>query len=196
MGKPQIFKMSDKEDYVNNEDFVKAIVEYQKTQDDPDRELPPYIAECFLEIAEGLSKSYNFINYTFREDMVMDAVINFIKVVDNFDISASTRGGAPNAFGYFTQIAFFAFLRRIEKEKHQQRIKDKVIRTGNLGDYANFDTDANHGDSMVEKMRMKHENFFDPLKSTAAYDNAPIKKKRKKRVTKKKKNSSSNTLSE
>ena len=86
-----------------------------------------YIATCFLKIAEGLSHKANFVRYTYREEMVMDAVENCLKAIENYDIEAATRSGKPNAFAYFTQISWFAFLRRIQKEKKQQDIKMKYI---------------------------------------------------------------------
>jgi hypothetical protein len=85
--------------------------------------VPNYIAECFLRISEGLSHKSNFIRYTYREEMVMDAVENCLKAIHNYDLSTATRTGRPNAFAYFTQISWYAFLRRIAKEKKQQDIK-------------------------------------------------------------------------
>ena len=119
-------KPKEKPHYVNNADFSQAVVEYCKTVIDAketDDQLPvvtDYIASCFLKIAEGLSHKSNFIRYTYREEMVMDAVENCLKAIENYNIEAATRTGKPNAFAYFTQIAWFAFLRRIAKEKKQQ----------------------------------------------------------------------------
>ena len=79
--------------------------------------VPDYIAKCFLKICEGLSHKSNFVRYTYREEMVMDAVENCLNAVGNYNIEAATRKGKPNAFGYFTQISWFAFIRRIKKEK-------------------------------------------------------------------------------
>ena len=119
--------------YVNNSEFSLAIVEYVKSVNlakEQGTELPivpDYIAMCFLKIAENLSHKSNFIRYTYREEMVMDAVENCLKAVENYNINATTRTGKPNAFAYFTQIIWYAFLRRIQKEKKQQEIKQKYI---------------------------------------------------------------------
>src|SRR6056300_879190 len=119
--------------YVNNSDFSTAVVEYVRSLEEAKKNneelpiVPNYIAECFLKISEGLSHKANFIRYTYREEMVMDAVENCLKAIENYDIEAATRSGKPNAFAYFTQISWYAFLRRIEKEKRQQDIKLKWL---------------------------------------------------------------------
>src|SRR6056300_1392382 len=126
-------KPKDRPHYVNNKEFSLAVVKHcEKVQaaKKNNREIPivpNYIAECFLKIAEGLSHKSNFVRYTYREEMVMDAVENCLKAIENYNIEAATRTGTPNAFAYFTQISWFAFLRRIEKEKKQQDIKLKYI---------------------------------------------------------------------
>lgn len=119
--------------YVNNDQFSKAIVAYVREANDEvaaGRTKPivtNYIAECFLKIAEGLSHKANFVRYTYREEMVMDAVENCLKAIDNYNLETATRTGNPNAFAYFTQIAWYAFLRRIEKEKKQHDVKIKYF---------------------------------------------------------------------
>lgn len=119
--------------YVNNSEFSDAIVEYvklvreAKEKNQPIPIVPDYIAMCFLKIAERLSHRDNFIRYTYREEMVMDAVENCLRAVENYNIDAPTRTGKPNAFGYFTQISWYAFLRRIEKERKQQDVKLRYI---------------------------------------------------------------------
>ena len=131
-------KPQDKPHYVNNKEFSLAVVDYCEKVDKAKKQkskktpiVPDYIAECFLKIAEGLSHKSNFIRYTYREEMVMDAVENCLKAIKNYDIETATRTGTPNAFAYFTQISWYAFLRRIEKEKKQQDIKLKYI--ANIG---------------------------------------------------------------
>jgi hypothetical protein len=124
-------KPKDKPHYVNNKEFSLAVVDYctsvQEASDSgEDRPIVnDYIATCFLKIAEGLSHKSNFVRYTYREEMVMDAVENCLKAIENYDINKATRTKAPNAFAYFTQISWYAFLRRIQKEKKQQDIKMK-----------------------------------------------------------------------
>ena len=119
--------------YVNNAEFSQAVVDYvtevrtAKKNKDTLPIVPDYIASCFLRIAEGLSHKSNFIRYTYREEMVMDAVENCLKAIENYNLEAATRTGKPNAFAYFTQITWYAFLRRIAKEKKQQDIKFKYL---------------------------------------------------------------------
>ena len=113
--------------YVNNKDFTNAVIEYctvvQKCrkEDNPEPMVPNYLAESILKINERLSHKSNFVRYTYREEMVMDGVENCLKALANFDPTAATRGGTPNAFGYFTQISWFAFLRRIQKKRSSRR---------------------------------------------------------------------------
>jgi|TARA_R100000084_G_scaffold108894_1_gene72977 hypothetical protein len=128
--------------YVNNKDFSQAVVEYVKEVETAKKNranqlpiVPDYIATCFMRIAEGLSHKGNFVGYTYREEMVMDAVENCLKAILNYDIDAATRTGNPNAFAYFTQIVWYAFLRRIAKEKKQQELKLKYLSETSIGDF-------------------------------------------------------------
>jgi len=119
--------------YVNNKEFSQAVVKYVEQVNEAEAAgeetpvVPDYIATCFLKIAEGLSHKSNFIRYTYREEMVMDAVENCLKAIMNYNIDTATRTGTPNAFSYFTQISYYAFLRRLAKEKRQQDIRFKYI---------------------------------------------------------------------
>ena len=130
------------EHYVNNKDFLAAIVEYRmrvrkaaqkENPDITDEELKNwsspnkpritnYLGECFLKIATHLSYKPNFVNYMFREDMISDGIENCVQYMLNFDSKKSS-----NPFAYFTQIIHYAFLRRIQKEKKQLEIKTKII---------------------------------------------------------------------
>ena len=149
--------------YVNNADFSTAVVEYVTLVQEAKKNkeqlpiVPDYIAQCFLKIAEGLSHKSNFIRYTYREEMVMDAVENCLKAIENYNLEAATRTGKPNAFAYFTQISWYAFLRRIAKEKKQQDIKFKYLT--NSGVEAFMDVgDADEFNQIVAS------NFVDQLK--------------------------------
>ena len=134
--------------YVNNADFSTAVVEYvekvetARKTDSSIPKVPDYIATCFLRIAEGLSHKANFIRYTYREEMVMDAVENCLKAIGNYNLEAATRTGRPNAFAYFTQITWYAFLRRITKEKKQQEIKLKYLTKSGIENFVDTDLDA------------------------------------------------------
>ena len=151
-------KPKNKPHYVNNKEFSLAVVDYVKTvraaeaagQDIP--KVPNYIAECFLKIAEGLSHKSNFIRYTYREEMVMDGVENCLRAVLNYNIEAATRTGNPNAFAYFTQICYYAFLRRISKEKKQQDVKFKFIEKAGIEDLIHYDPSMADAHHEVERM--------------------------------------------
>jgi len=148
--------------YVNNQEFSQAVVNYVgtvKEAKDTGKPIPvvtDYVATCFLRIAENLSHKSNFIRYTYREEMVMDAVENCLKAVENYDINASTRTGKPNAFAYFTQIIWYAFLRRITKEKKQQDIKEKYLSQSGIEAFLA----AEQGDMSTQVVT----NFVDTLK--------------------------------
>ena len=134
--------------YVNNKEFSQAVVDYCTVLNQAKKDnkslpvVPNYLAECFLKIAEGLSHKSNFIRYTYREEMVMDAVENCLKAIGNYNLEAATRTGNPNGFAYFTQISWYAFLRRIAKEKKQQDIKLKYMTSSGIEEYIVSDGDA------------------------------------------------------
>ncbi len=117
-----------KQHYVDNEKFLEVMGEYREKflqAKDDDIEppiIPDYAGECFLKIAERLSHRPNFINYAFREEMVSDGIENCVMYASNFNPEKSA-----NPFAYFTQIIYYAFLRRIEKEKKQLYIKYKTM---------------------------------------------------------------------
>lgn len=117
-----------KQHYLNNIDFLEALIAYRKkVAVAKERGMPKpivsnYIGECFLKIATHLSYRPNFINYMYKDDMICDGIENCIQYIDNFDPEKSS-----NPFAYFTQIVYYAFLRRIAKEKRQMEIKEKII---------------------------------------------------------------------
>ena len=119
--------VSNKKQYINNADFLQALVAYReacdiaKSQNKPDPPIPNYIGECFMKIANGLSHKPNFINYTYRDEMISDGIENCLQSFTNFDPSKSA-----NPFAYFTQVIYYAFLRRIQKEKKQLYVKYKA----------------------------------------------------------------------
>jgi hypothetical protein len=175
--------------YVNNKEFSQAIVDYvtlvQEAQSagKPTPVVPNYIGECFLKICEGLSNKINFNRYTYREEMVMDAVENCLKAVTNYNIDTTTRTGLPNAFAYFTQIAFYAFLRRIAKEKKQQDIKWKYLDQADIEAFMHYDS-AQLGD-MHETERQFIDYLRDRIDRVRTQD-SQIKELAKKEKAKKK----------
>ena len=140
-------KAKQKPHYVNNREFSEAVYDYAvlaqaaKAKEERPPKVTDYIARCFIKIAEGLSHRPNFVRYTYREEMVMDAVENCLRAIGNYNISTTTRTGKPNAFSYFTQICYFAFIRRITKEKKQQDIKFKFIEKMGIEDFTQMGMD-------------------------------------------------------
>ena len=176
--------------YVNNADFSTAVVEYvtevrkAKANKEQLPIVPDYIASCFLKIAEGLSHKSNFIRYTYREEMVMDAVENCLRAIENYNLEAATRTGKPNAFAYFTQITWYAFLRRIAKEKKQQDVKLKYLTSSGIENFIEVEGDTlanNVAQQFVDVLKDR----IDKVKATDSVVKELVKKeKRKKREMK------------
>ena len=149
-----------KEHYVNNKDFLHAIIHYKKKVElaqkngDPKPPVGEYIGECFLKIAQHLSYKPNFVNYMFKDDMIGDGIENCITYINNFNPEKST-----NPFAYFTQIIYYAFLRRIQKEKKQVEIKNKMIERAGFSEVFTGDEYGNEAyydgikNSLEQKMR-------------------------------------------
>ena len=121
------------EHYVNNKDFLAALEQYAidvaraKERGNPKPQIPRYIGECFLKIANHLSYKPNFVNYMFKDDMICDGIENCVRYIHNFNPEKS-----KNPFAYFTQIIYYAFLRRIQQEKKQLEIKNKILEKTNF----------------------------------------------------------------
>ena len=179
-----------KEHYVSNKDFLAAMIEYRKTVKKAEKEnlpKPPvtdYIGSCFLKIANHLSYRPNFINYTFRDDMISDGIENCLQYLHNFNPDKSN-----NPFAYFTQIIYYAFIRRIQKEKKQVTIKHKMLLNSNYDDFS-----LQPGED-----REFHNQFTEFLKKNLPTEEAPkvgslahhreMKKQKAKTKTKKKRTS-------
>lgn len=182
-------KPKDKPHYVNNADFSQAVVDYVseanrcKENGDPRPIVTDYIAQCFLKIAEGLSHKANFVRYTYREEMVMDAVENCLKAIDNYNLETATRTGKPNAFAYFTQIAWYAFLRRIQKEKKQQDIKLKFLAESDLSELIaaelQNDEDVRQTQSFVDSLRERMDVVKETDKAVKEYAKETRKRRRR-----------------
>ena len=119
--------------YVDNKKFLEAMIEYRNKcikAEEKNRKKPEvtnYIGECFLKIANHLSYRPNFINYTYRDDMISDGIENCLQYMNNFNPDKSN-----NPFAYFTQIIYYAFIRRIQKEKKQMQVKSKLIQNAGV----------------------------------------------------------------
>jgi|TARA_R100000030_G_scaffold19452_1_gene13744 DNA-directed RNA polymerase specialized sigma subunit len=151
------------EHYVNNKEFLAAIVAYRESvqladiQGKPRPRITNYLGECFLKIATHLSFKPNFVNYMFKDDMISDGIENCVQYINNFNPEKS-----QNPFAYFTQIIHYAFLRRIQKEKKQLDIKNRILeKTGyeevfvdnNTVDNSNYSDYNSIKDSVYSKLR-------------------------------------------
>ena len=169
--------------YVDNEQFLESMIKYQnevkqaKETDGPDPLIPEYLGECFMKIANRLSFRPNFINYAFRDDMISDGIENCIQYMNNFNPEKSS-----NPFAYFTQIIYYAFVRRIQKEKKQLYIKYKTmdsqaVMTENI-EISKHDKDQNYSyETMTQDQKVNMYNFISNFEES---------KKKKKAVAKKK----------
>ena len=150
------------EHYVNNKEFLSALeiyfaqVEKAKLNDQDPPQIPRYIGECFLKIANHLSYKPNFVNYMFKDDMICDGIENCVRYIHNFNPEKS-----QNPFAYFTQIIYYAFLRRISQEKKQLEIKNKILEKTNFDegfdandlDASNYSEYNSIKDSVHSKLR-------------------------------------------
>ena len=169
--------------YVDNEQFLESMIKYQselKQAKENSTELPQcpeYIGECFLKIANRLAFRPNFINYAFRDEMVSDGIENCIQYMNNFNPEKSS-----NPFAYFTQIIYYAFVRRIQKEKKQLYIKYKTMDTQaamseNI-EISQHDKEQNYSyETMTHDQKVNMYNFISNFEES---------KKKKKDIAKKK----------
>lgn len=161
--------------YVNNADFLKALIEYREKKAQAEAEGKPkpivsnYIGECILKIATHLSYKPNFINYSYRDDMILDGVENCIQYIDNFNPDKSN-----NPFAYFTQIIYYAFLRRIAKEKKQSYIKGKLIQDMPFEAF-----EVQEGDDADY-----HNAYLDFMQNNHTFDDTFMERKKEKRKKK------------
>ena len=160
--------------YVNNKELYVAMVEYKKIVNEAKEagkqnpRIPNYIGECIMKIATHLAYRPNFANYTFREEMISDGIENCLLYINNFNPDKY-----QNPFAYFTQIIYFAFIRRIQKEKKHLYTKYAAIEYANImgetsdnqtGDRSNYDTDIKYGEWSQEQME-KFMNDFEVSKN-------------------------------
>ena len=174
-----------KQQYVNNKDFLAAMITYREDvnkakEKNKDRPIvPTYVGECIMKIATHLARKPNFVNYTFKEEMISDGIENCLQYIDNFNPDKSN-----NPFAYFTQIIYFAFLRRIQKEKKNLFVKFKLSEHTNL-----FDTTVEQQEHDTGKNDGKFKDEIKVSEWTQEYMNRFIdefEKNKRKKVKKRK----------
>jgi hypothetical protein len=171
-------KKNDSNNYVDNKRLYEAIIEYKQSvleaskANKPKPPISNYIGHCILMIATRLSTKPNFVNYSYREEMISDGIENCICYFDNFDPSKT-----KNPFAYFTQIIYYAFLRRILKEKKQLYIKHKTLENSLLLHSLVEQGEMSDVDITPTIVDLDNDNMFDFIKSFE--DNLLSKKKKK-----------------
>jgi hypothetical protein len=140
--------------YVNNKHFLDALMEYKKACNLAEENgtkrpiIPRYIGECFLQIATRFAYQGNYANYSYKEDLISDAVENMSRYILNFNPEKST-----NPFAYFTQFAYYAFLRRINMEKKETEKKSMIIERLNFSEVMVDDGDYSDNYSDYSSIR-------------------------------------------
>ena len=138
-------KAKKKEHYVNNKDFLVAITAFKEEVESAKIEglerprVSNYIGDCIMKIAVHLSHKPNFSNYTFKEEMICDGIENCLTYIDNFNPEKS-----QNPFAYFTQIIYYAFIRRIQREKKQTHVKHRIIAKQDFTSYVTMEGDESN----------------------------------------------------
>ena len=147
------------EHYVNNKEFLAAIVAYKlsileaEKLDQPKPRITNYLGSCFLKIATHLSYKPNFVNYMFKDDMICDGIENCVQYINNFNPEKSS-----NPFAYFTQIIHYAFLRRIQKEKKQLEIRQKIIERSGFEEVMHSDDADRYSENNQIKDAVQYRN--------------------------------------
>ena len=147
------------EHYVNNKEFLYAIVAYKASikeaeeKGEPKPRITNYLGECFLKIATHLSYKPNFVNYMFKDDMICDGIENCVQYINNFNPEKSS-----NPFAYFTQIIHYAFLRRIQKEKKQLEIRQKIIERSGFEEVMHSDDQDRYSENNQIKDAVQYRN--------------------------------------
>ena len=153
-------KMQVSSHYVDNKKFLQALIDYrqlvvdaaEKGEDTPI--VSKYIGECFIKIATHLSYKSNFINYTIKDDMISDGIENCLTAVVKFDPAKSS-----NPFAYYTQVIYFAFIRRIQKEKKQQIVKYKLIDNMDIDSLISQEQDGEFGPQFLDYLKRQMDNI-------------------------------------
>lgn len=110
--------------YLDKEEFLRDIKAYkERKKHNPDEQISNYSANAIMMIATKLANRPNFSGYSYKQDMISDAIYTCLRYYDKFDPDHPKQ----NAFGYFTRIAWFSFLQRLTKEKKQVAIKSKIL---------------------------------------------------------------------
>lgn len=177
--------------YLDNKKFLEAIkvhrakVQEAKADNLPAPRIPDYIGRCILDISTNLARRPNFNGYTYKDEMIADGYEHCIRYFYNFDPEKSN-----NPFAYFTKIIYYAFLRRLETEKKQTKVKSSMIINSGLfnmlvaqqeGDTTNYDETLKEllkdyidnevvEDSNTERQVVKYKQTIPPKRKVKGLD--------------------------
>lgn len=161
--------------YVDNKRLLEELTKHHelvkaaKAEGKKKPRVSNYVGECILLIAKKLCNRPNFMNYPFKEEMIGDGIENCLMYIDNFDPSKSS-----NPFAYITQIIYFAFIRRITKEKRHLYTKHKLIQNSMIH---NDHMEQSEWNEYVEQNNFENEHMNDFVR---AYEETLVKKKKEK----------------
>lgn len=168
-----------KKGYVDNKKLLESLIEYkERKRIDENAQIDNYTAQCIIDIAEEFSKRSNFRNYSYRDEMVGDAIENVITYIDNFDPNKS-----KNPFSYITQITYYSFIRRIQKEKTQTYVRFKSIQhdflNNSLADFQDLDySNEGYEFSMNDPLYENMQEFIDKYEHNINESKRKVKRKK------------------
>lgn len=170
-------KKEDNKHYIDNKQFLAALIEYKslvvaaEVNNESRPQVSEYIGDCFIKIANHLAYKSNFINYSYREDMILDAIENCLIYMNNFDPAKSS-----NPFAYFTQITYYAFIRRIQKEKKYLLTKYKYIESTDMDSIIlQAHDNGEYGNSFVDFLKKQVDIAHQEI-NTAKKEKKPTRK--------------------
>lgn len=170
--------------YIDNQAFLAALLEHREAVQAAraaGTEPPPisnYLGDCFIKIARHLSYKSNFINYSYKDEMISDAIENCLAVVNNFDPAKS-----KNPFAYFTQITYFAFIRRIQKEKKMLQTKYRYIDQLDINELITQEQDNGEFQNQFLEYLKNQLDGYDYEKVVSPATKAALKKKKNEEPT-------------
>jgi Sigma-70 region 2 len=151
--------------YLNNKHLYGLMIRYRnqllesrENKTSPPK-IPSDIGQSIMLICSNLIKKGNFSGYSsqYREEMMSDGMMDCVAAIDNFDPDKTN-----NPFAYFTQIAWNAYIRRIQKEKKQQYIKLKNYEQGFIlgGNYDYFDQTQHQFNEITSEAIKNYEEKY------------------------------------
>lgn len=185
-----------KQPYIDKVKFYEALKEYRRIYDDAvaegnePPEMPKYIGECFIAIGRNFAKKPQYFEYTWKDDMINDGVLDCVKYWRTFDPEKSTE-----AFSYFTQCFYNAFSRKLNEENKQKYIKYKTCENkGIFGEYDKYIVESDSGELSDDDKQSSYISYENVSTYVSEYEEK-IKRKKDEQKMKTKSSSSKNQKS-